>query len=80
MAEKYKVTLSDGRTVLVTTEGGAPSEADIMGYLGSGGATKAPVGEIPGSTPRLRAVTNATEPSLFLPTPRKSLTSQTNQV
>jgi hypothetical protein len=33
MPETYRVTLSDGRTFNVTTEGGPPSEADVLGSL-----------------------------------------------
>lgn len=36
MPETYRVKLSDGREFDVTTEGGAPSEADILGNLPSG--------------------------------------------
>lgn len=35
MPETYRVTLSDGRAFNVTTEGGPPSEADVLGSLSS---------------------------------------------
>lgn len=35
MPQKYRVTLSDGRTFDVTTDGAAPSEADVLASLSS---------------------------------------------
>jgi hypothetical protein len=35
MADKYRVTLSDGRVFDVQTEGGPPSEADVLASLGA---------------------------------------------
>lgn len=37
MPQKYKVTLDDGRSYAVTTDGGPPDEAEILRQLGTGG-------------------------------------------
>src|SRR5215471_3249998 len=44
MPNTYRVTLSDGRTVRVTTDGGPPSEEDVYAQLGT---TNAPSAESP---------------------------------
>jgi hypothetical protein len=53
MSDKYKVTLSDGRAVIVTTEGGPPSEADVMAFLSQGPAeAPTPKAALPAETLR----------------------------
>lgn len=42
MPQTYRVTLSDGRAFDVTTEGGPPSEQDVLGSLSAPAPTEAP--------------------------------------
>src|SRR5262245_2103885 len=47
MPDTYRVKLSDGRTVRVTTSGGPPSEADVMAQLSSGAGSRPPAAAPP---------------------------------
>lgn len=51
MPQKYRVTLSDGRAFDVTTEGGPPSEQDVLGSLG-GGVPETPAAPVAPAVPR----------------------------
>lgn len=56
MPKKYRVTLSDGRSLLVTTEGGPPSEQDIDEFLkASSAAPEAPGEAAAGMVPETAA-------------------------
>ncbi len=64
MPETYKVTLSDGRAFNVTTEGGPPSEADVLASLGTD-TPPPPPRTAPAAEPMRRSRTGA----LYTPAP-----------
>ena len=68
MPETYKVTLSDGRAFNVTTEGGPPSEADVLASLGTD--TTPPTAPTPPQTaPATEPMRRSRTGALYTPAP-----------